>query len=477
MLRFLLTSFIIFYFGTLSAQEIIHEEQIGWRGSDISLSTIPDKTGSTHCMVLVNDDSIRCFQLDQSEKIVGEFHLPRLNREKVLGGFIRDGKIYLFLDYRYPPALHNYVLDPGTGSISQNLVAFDLKKEKVVDRLNAGDHFLYFTINKKTSEFIIYDWHNQEDMDTIRYHFEDQEVWNDLSVSAGFTRDVNVAKVDEAGDCGEDIAGNPNKIYLHGDTLFLLMNKDRGITRVYSFNTLTREVSTRDIIHNKIGENKIAQAGYVDNSFLYEDKLYFVSASSDRLAVQVLDFNNGKILKKFITERDDSISYKNTPIIQEGSVPILYVSFSKTKELEKTRQLLRKMVNGNAVVSAIYDSAGIAITIGSYLKVTQSSGGGGTWMPSGGSAGGAPTMTYVPTGGFSRSTWTKATRFRMSIDKNTLEHLPGEMQKSINDRIEEYTSTIKIPDGAENLFLRNDHYVYIYYDKKLRSLVFTRFNK
>jgi hypothetical protein len=65
----------------------------------------------------------------------------------------------------------------------------------------------------------------------------------------------------------------------------------------------------------------------------------------------------------------------------------------------------------------------------------------------------------------------------MSIDKNTLEHLPGEMQKSINDRIEEYTSTIKIPDGAENLFLRNDHYIYIYYDKKQRSLVFTRFNK
>src|SRR5580765_9122258 len=117
MLRFLLISFIIFYFGTLSAQEIIHEEQIGWRGADISLSTIPDKTGSTHCMVLVNDDSIRCLQLDQSEKIVGEFHLPRLNREKVLGGFIRDGKIYLLLDYRYPPALHNYVLDPRTGSI------------------------------------------------------------------------------------------------------------------------------------------------------------------------------------------------------------------------------------------------------------------------------------------------------------------------------------------------------------------------
>ena len=328
MLRFLLTFLVIFYFGTLSAQEIIHEEQIGWRGSDISLSTIPDGNGNSRCLILVNDDSIRCFQLDQSEKIIGEFHLPRLNREKVLGGFIRDDKIYLFLDYRYPPSLHNYVLDRRTGSITQSLVSFELKKEKVVDRLNAGDHFLYFTINKKTSEFIIYDWHDQEEMDTIRYHFEDEEAWNDISVSTGFTRDINVAKVDEAGDCGEDIAGNPNKIYLHGDTLYLLMNKDRGITRVYSFNTHTKQVSSRDIIHNKIGENKIAQAGYVDNSFLYDDKLFFVSASSERLAVQVLDFNSGKILKKFITERDDSISYKNTPVIQEGSVPILYVSLS-----------------------------------------------------------------------------------------------------------------------------------------------------
>jgi hypothetical protein len=475
--RFLLTALVVLYFGTLSAQEIIHEEQIGWRGSDISLSTIPDKNGNSHCLVLVNDDSIRCLQLDQSEKIIGEFHLPRLNREKVLGGFIKEGKIYLFLDYRYPPSLHNYVLDPATGSITQNLVAFELKKEKVVDRLNAGDHFLYFTINKKTSEFIIYDWHSQEEMDTIRYHFEDEEVWNDISVSSGFTRDVNVAKVDEAGDCGEDIAGNPNKIYLRGDTLYLLMNKNRGLTRVYSFNTKTKQVSYRSIIHNKIGENKIDQPGYVDNSFLYDSKLYFVSASSERLAVQVLDFNSGTILKKFITERDDSISFKNTPIIQEGSVPILYVSFSKTRELEKTRQLLRKMVSGNAVVSAIYDSMGIAITIGSYQRYTQTSGGGGTWMQTGGSAGGVPTMTYVPTGGFSRSTWTKATRFRMSLDKISLEHIPGEMQKSINDRIEDYTATVKIPEGAENLFFRNDHYVYIYYDKKLRSLVFSRFDR
>ena len=451
------------------------EESIGWSGNDLELHSLSDKAGQTHCFFLVNEDSIRGLVVDGQQVIIRQFQLGHLNREKLLGGYIKEGKVYVFLEHRFPASLHNYTIDIATGNLSENFVQTNFEHEKVIGRFNAGDHFLYFTLNKKTSDFIVYAWRDAQNVDTLQYHFADEEVWHDLSVSENFYRYVHVAWMDEAGDPEAETASIFNKIYLNGDSLILIMNKNNGLSKVYTFDTKAKRVTYREIAHNKIGEQKLVQAGYVDNTFLRGNKLYFVSASEDRLVVQVLDFYNGKILRKFTTEREDSITFKNTPIFQDGPVPILYFTFHNTKQLEKTGQLLRKMVGATAVISATDDSAGIAITVGSFKQVTYANSGGGSWMSTGGGGGSPPTMTYVPSGSFSRTTLTKVTHFRMSIDKQTLEHIPGEMQPSINDRIDDYTAGIKIPPNAENLLNVPGGYLYIYYDRKMRKLVLTQF--
>jgi hypothetical protein len=61
MQRLLLTGLAGFLFSTLSAQEVIYSEVIGWKGNDIELHTIPDKLGQQHAMFLVREDSIRDF--------------------------------------------------------------------------------------------------------------------------------------------------------------------------------------------------------------------------------------------------------------------------------------------------------------------------------------------------------------------------------------------------------------------------------
>jgi hypothetical protein len=483
MLRQNLLLAAFFICGTLSAQEVIHEEPIGWRGGSIELHTIRDKSGNQQASILVNDDSIRVFLLNrQEDSIISEFDMSRVNQEKLRGGFIDQGKIYLFCSYKFPHGLHNYVINTRDGMIGQNLVIDEGSKEKVIDWISAGDHFLFFTINKKTSQFIIHNWRNQEDEDTFSYHFSDKSIWESISKSYGFSRDVNVAKVDEAGLPDVDVAGNQNKIYLVHDTLFLLLNTNMGITKVFTFDTRNKSISYREIknepikiLHNMVarghGEQtavEIAEGEYVDNSFLLDDKLYFISATEDRLHIMVSDFYSGKELQRFSAQREDTITFKNTPVIQEGK----FYGFGVTRELTKTRQLLRKMIAGNAVIAALNDSSGISLMIGSNKEMQQMGSGGGTFMPTGGSLN---TVTFVPSAGFSRSTWTKSVRFRMLLDTNDLHHIPGDMQTSINDRIEAYTENIKIPDGAENLFLQDGRYTYIYYNKKQKSLVFVRF--
>jgi hypothetical protein len=482
MLRYLLVCLTVSFFGTVSGQEIIHREHIGWSGGDVEMHTFSDKPGYLRCTVLANDDSIRLFLSDPSDYLGKEFNISRAQGEEILGGFIDQHKIYLFCGYKNPRGFHNYVFNIDDGTFTQNLVISEGKKGNVIDRISAGDCFMVFSINKKTSEFTISRWSIPDSADIITYAVNDKDIWDEITVSSGFSRDIKISKVDEPGLPDVSVVGSQRKLYLVHDTIFLLLNSNKGNTKVFAFDTrrksffsrfITNEalrivMNDKELDKNSPIEYVSSYSGYTDNSFLLDGKLYFASASSDRLHISIMDFYSGAELKKFSVNRDDSIPFKNTPVIQEGQ---LY-GFGVKKELTKTKQLLRKMTAGNAVIAALKDSLGVGLTIGSN-KEMQQMGSGGSFVPMGSTPG---AMMYMPSGGFSRSTWTKSVRFRMLIDSSSLNYIPGEMEPSINDRIETFTRDIKIPNNAENLLFHDGKYLYIYYDKKERSLVYCHFN-
>jgi hypothetical protein len=485
MRRLLLLCITLSVFSPLFCQQIIQSAPVGWRGSSLELHTLHDLSGNQHASFLVNDDSIRIFLLDARDSLVKTFTVLRLNEEEFRGGFISGNKIFYFCGYRFPRGSHNYVLDTNDGTVSQNLEVIEEGKDKVIDRISAGDCFMIFSINKKTSEFIVSKWTSIDSEEVTRYPIRDENIWDEFTTAYGFTRNIKITKVDEAGLPDAAVVGSQRKLYLMHDSLLLILNKNRGTTEVFSFDTKRKIVSVRTIkneeiqiveesrgLEKKSGTEYVsAYGGYTDNSYLLDGKLFFISATPDRLHISIHDFYSGQVLKKYSVDREDTITFKNTAVIQEGQIYF----FPSTKELTKTKQLLRKMLNGNAVIAALTDSLGLALTIGSNKEMQQMGSGGGSMAMPG--AGGAPGgVVYVPTGGYSRSTWTKSVRFRMLLDSNSLDHVTGDMEPSINDRIDDYTKDIKIPPSGENLFYRNYQYVYIYYDKKQRSLCFTRFN-
>jgi hypothetical protein len=269
----------------------------------------------------------------------------------------------------------------------------------------------------------------------------------------------NIEKVDTEGECNVEISQSPNKIYVRNDTLFLLSNTIKSVTGVFEFDLTNNNLGFRQIAHNG---NVTKEQPEEDNSFLLDDKLYYIAASPAALSLQVVAFYTGDILKTFRCSYDEEIRFKNTPIIQEGSYFL-----NTTKELAKTKQLLRKMGSGKAVISATRDIANrqVQILVGSYS--TGNSGGIGLrYMP------GSPegTMMLLPTGGFVRNSWTRSARFKMLLNTETNEHVAGKLPPGINDKIEEYTKDMKIPDDGENLFVRNGNYHYVFYNREKRVL-------
>jgi hypothetical protein len=346
-------------------------------------------------------------------------------------------------------------------------IPFETKKEKLIDRFSCGDHFVYFTFSKKTSEFIVHDFHDESNYSTMKYKFSD-DTWEDITSNNVVSRIINIVKVDGEGECDVSIARNPKKIYLVNDTLQLLLNNKWGQTNIFSFDLRNQKVSNR-VINHEDGKVNFSSLHYVQNSFLLNDKLYYTQANPDSLDVQIIDFASGKILQHYSATRDKDIAFKNTPIVQEGGSSIW--TAGQTRELDKTRQLLRKMVGGGAVIEATENKKGqVELMIGSYKELHQA--GGGMWMP--GATASAPSQ-FLPVGGFSYGSWSKSARFKMLVDASSGAHIDGDMDRSINDRIEEYTKEAKIPPEAENLISCNGQYYYLYYNRNDHKLITRQF--
>jgi hypothetical protein len=97
------------------------------------------------------------------------------------------------------------------------------------------------------------------------------------------------------------------------------------------------------------------------------------------LKLVIQNFQSGKILNSFRTLEKDTISFKNTPIIQDGGNSIY--TANAERNLEKTKQLLRKMLNGEAVITGIINQKGQhEITVGRRCYWSRAYSYSNTWI-------------------------------------------------------------------------------------------------
>jgi hypothetical protein len=462
--------FILYSFCTLHvfAQEKQLEQRVGWRGNRIEMHTISGKANKQSCTIVAKEDSIRAYLMNNNVQLVQQFSMPRQLEEQILGGFIKDSKVYLFIKSPQVNRLHTWVLDSTSGTATENAVVCDLQEEKTVDHISCGDRFIYFTINRETAEFIIYDFTNERDFTILRHKLSDY-MWKDLTKVSGLGRSVNVESVDLEGECDIEVAAHRNKIYVKNDTLLLLMNKNRGTTAVFEFDLNHKQVHTRTITHRTC-DGGDTTASIAENSFLLQHKLFYVCATNDSLCIRINDFVTGDLVASFATGKEGSISFANTPVIEEG------VSVGpEDRELSKTRQLLRRMLHKDAMIIATPDNdQQIVVTVGSYKKA-KGGNSPGIPIPIPGMGGFPAHLIFVPTGAVTRNNWGNSAHFKMLLNRNTFEHIDGKVPKSINEKIEYYTIGIKIIPGAENLFMTNGRYYYAYYDKKERGMKIVKF--
>jgi hypothetical protein len=161
-----------------------------------------------------------------------------------LGSCINNGIAYCFLKQSGTHELHTWSFNYRTGEETDRYEVMDMLKERMIAQISNGSYFLYCTLKKKTKDIAVYDFIGGSAFNVIRYSSD--TVWDDLTHSDGLTRDFNFTTVPADADCSVDVASCLNKLYVAGDSLYLVSNKQKGITDIYSFNLRAKNSFTQE---------------------------------------------------------------------------------------------------------------------------------------------------------------------------------------------------------------------------------------
>ncbi|MFD1062441.1 hypothetical protein ACFQ1Q_04220 [Winogradskyella litorisediminis] len=352
---------------------------------------------------------------------------------------------------------------------------FDIDKELYIDTV-VHDNNLYLLTSDKTSIIIrtLTENNNLKKVSTfeVNKNSKNNKLYNSRPDFWGYfwlqIRESNITKIDHRIPISIEQASTPNKLYKFKDNLVLSFEDEENGTLVYTIDLNTLFISESSFLYPK---------GKIDdfkkfNSFIYEDRIFQLASSRKEMSFQIKDLD-ATILKEFYVTKEDSITFKNGPIVQEGQT---YLPFQNRRELEASSKYLRKISSGDIGLSILKNDNLYEIILGGYKQVQSA--GFGIGFGGNNLAFNTGTGTFVPIFNptfynYNSFSSTKATFFETVLTEN-FEHVKKEFEPSINDCIDDYMVDYK-GITAEDLFFVDETPYYTYINLKKKEFVLVDF--
>ncbi len=264
---------------------------------------------------------------------------------------------------------------------------------------------------------------------------------------------------------------NKSKLYQKDDNIYITVEDEkskRTILKILNLSDLKLITKTLKYPEGKKENFKNF------NSFIYGQYFFHIASSGDEMIFQVKSFDN-LIIKEFYVAKESTIEFKNSPIFQRGST---YSYGSGKKNLNTTKQFLRKITSSNLGISVYQENNNYQITFGSSevifnsgrLSNFQSRGttfntpGGSVFVPSY-----SPTFSSFNSYGRSKDVFTNG------LFDNTFNHIEGEvLENNIFDRIKEFQDELKW-DTAEDVFIHNGTTYFSYWNTREQTYFLLQF--
>ncbi|GEM_PF-524016 len=413
-----------------------------------SLAISNEATGEL--VLFVEDSDIsKAFLFDKNLILKSEIFcqsLPSSFKEFIGYQINKDGSYSIFYTNNSRKKLGELNIDFLQKSSVAKTLEFKLKKEAYVESISHKGIFYLMSASRGTSNvnFYLFNDGKISDKKTVSFDFL-EEIKNgylkkayDFLVTKGFTQG-SLVKMDNKTPNAIETTSRPNKLYIIDNDFVFTFDNNRSNTKIISIDPSTFELEKTSVNHPKIdGESEFTNY----NSYLYDNKIFQIKSSSSTMAFTVKDFKTQKLLKEIVLKKEDSITFKNTPIIQEGPA---FIAGKRSREMEATSKFLRKISAGDIGIAVYKKDGQNRITLGSKKEIRS----GGGMMPMGGFGAvpmggfGPVSVSFNPTffayGGYSS---TKTVRIDCLFNDN-FEHLMGEISENIFDRIKTFEESFK----------------------------------
>lgn len=335
-----------------------------------------------------------------------------------------------------------------TKKIEQVLLDFKYTKEKYVESITQNNVFYLLTSNKgKSNDVNFYELNNDN---SFKKHVVSFKSISSVSPNGNkkYPIDVLTARVFGSGSLTKIDPNSPNsiqttsganKLYQSGDELLFSFDKEKDTTKIIRLNLKDFSLRVLKIEKPNLEKNE-GDLSYAlrHNSYIKDSIIFHVAVSRKQMKFVARNIDTKEVLKEIYIKQDDSITFKNGPIISEKTGDAAMFS-AKERKLEKTSKFLRKISTANTGITAISIADNMQLTIGGYVEMQSSAG------AMAGSFGALGAATYVlanaafnPTySAYSSYSSTKMTYINCIFDKD-FNHLQDEIKDNVFDVIQKY---------------------------------------
>lgn len=147
-----------------------------------------------------------------------------------------------------------------------------------------------------------------------------------------------------------------SKVYMFDQRLILTLDHNPTKTQVFDLN-----FENNTIIEKNFAQPILKKAKRSSNSFFHENKMYQLTTDADSLLFEIKDYDSGLTIKNSSIDKNDTIRFKNSPLL-------LQRKNGRLKELRKTKKFLQYLSYLDVGISVFKNKKNTLITFGGTPK-------------------------------------------------------------------------------------------------------------
>nr|WP_294785921.1 hypothetical protein [uncultured Flavobacterium sp.] len=234
-----------------------------------------------------------------------KFSLP-IEEQSIISQYQKDNNFYLILKYKEKQALTVYVFKNGVAD------------EKLLD-------FSSFTFRDRRTQ---------------------QKTFNQI------LNENPIEKMDSGEYNPLYKAVSKSKLYTLPNRLILTLDQSPRKTQLFDINLENSEIKEKTFLQPLGHKN-----AKTSNSYYHENKLYQINLNSNELLFDIKDYTSGEVEKSFHITKNDSINFKNSPLLSQ-------IENRKPKIIKKTSSFLKELASVDAGISVFKNKKNLFITLG-----------------------------------------------------------------------------------------------------------------